>query len=80
MGFGETQTYQRDTWWWMARGDLLASWTLLGPFALRALLGVAVPLARPPVVILDSQGGTIQLHQPSRVAGRAALGIEVHFP
>ena len=45
-----------------------------------ALVGIAVPLSRPPIVILDGQGGTVQLHQASAVAGRAALGLEVRFP
>jgi hypothetical protein len=79
-GFGETTRYQRDAWGWSLDGDVLATWTLVGPVALRAMLGVAVPLTRPPVVIVDSQGGTIQLLQSSVVAGRAALGVEVRFP
>jgi hypothetical protein len=80
-GFGETRPYQRDAWWWMARGDLLATWTLFEPVALRALVGVAAPLPRRSVVILDPQsGGAVPIHEPAVVAGRAALGVEVHFP
>ena len=79
-GFGETTAYQRDAWGWSLDGDVLATWTLIGPLALRGMLGIALPLTRPPVVLVDSQGRTIQIQQSSAVAGRAALGLEVRFP
>jgi hypothetical protein len=78
-GFGETTTYQRDAWAWSLDADVLATWTLVGPLALRGMLGIAVPLTRPPVVV-DSQAGTTQLQQSAVVAGRVALGLEVRFP
>jgi hypothetical protein len=79
-GFGESNQYQRDAWLGLARGDFLATWTFFEPLALRALIGMAVPLARPPVVILEPQGGSSQLYRPSVVAGRLELGVQVHFP
>jgi hypothetical protein len=79
-GFGETAPYRRDAWWSMVQGGLLGTWAIVGPVALRALVGVAVPLARPAIVIQDSTGGTIPLHQPSAAALQAALGVELHFP
>jgi hypothetical protein len=79
-GFGETAPYRRDAWFGMMHGGLLATWAVAGPVALRALVGVAVPLDRPAIVILSSQGGTVPLHQPSAVALRAGLGLELHFP
>jgi hypothetical protein len=79
-GFGESMTLQRSGTWGIVRGDLLLVWTLVGPLALRASLGLAVPLARPPVVIIDPQGNDITLHQAAPVTGRAGLGLEVGFP
>jgi hypothetical protein len=79
-GFGETSPYRRDAWWASMQAGLLGTWTVAGPVSLRALVGATVPLARPAVVILDSQGGAVPLFRLSAVALRAGLGLELHFP
>ena len=80
-GFGESTPYRSDGWWWMARGDLLTTWALVGPVSLRVMVGVVVPLARPSIVILSSQNGEVPLHQSSStLALRGSLGLEVNFP
>jgi hypothetical protein len=79
-GFGETTPFRRDGWWSIARGDLLLSWVVVGPVALRAMVGVVVPIARPAVVILNPEGGAAPVAETSPVALRGALGLEVKFP
>ncbi len=80
VGFDETDSYTRDAWFSWVRGDALATWTFLGPLALRGLVGMAVPLTRPQVVIQQPPGGNLLLYRPSVIAGRVELGLEVHFP
>jgi hypothetical protein len=82
-GFGGATTfdaYKRWSYWADALGDVLAVWRVLGPVGLRASLGGAVPLARPPFVVLLRQGSSVPLHQANVVSGRVTLGVEAHFP
>lgn len=67
--------------WAVLRGDALAVWRILGPFALRASVGVEVQPTTPPFYVdLQQQGTQRTLYQPKEVAGRATLGVEAHFP
>jgi hypothetical protein len=79
-GFGENQpNHNGHTTWGTVYGDLLGVRPLIGPVALRASLGLAIPLARPEFYI--NRGGLpINLYQASSVAGRATVGVEVRFP
>jgi hypothetical protein len=61
----------------MLHGDALVAWMIASHVALRAAIGVVVPLERPAFVI---EGTSIQLHQESEVGARASLGIEARFP
>jgi hypothetical protein len=80
-GFGETAPfYGQTSVWGTAHGLVLAGFPLGGPIAARVSLGAAVPLARPPFVLLGSQGAALVLHQPAPIWGRATLGVEVRFP
>jgi hypothetical protein len=85
-GFGPTTTftaYQATPVWGALRADALAAWRLVGPLGLRASAGIDVPLA-PPTFVVDvtQQGQTTRdrLLQPSPIAARATLGVEVRFP
>jgi hypothetical protein len=80
-GFEENQKYTRQASWGSIVGEAIGGFTLAGPLALRASLGLAVPLA-PPSFVIDRSGGPspILIHQPSSVDGRASLGLEVRFP
>jgi hypothetical protein len=81
-GFNETvAVYQADTSWGSLYGDALGVWTFADPFALRASLGIAVPLSRPEFDIEEPTGQpSLPLHHAFYFAGRAILGIEVRFP
>jgi hypothetical protein len=79
-GFGETTQYQRDAWWGSAQVVLLSNLHIGGIPSLRPEVGLVVPWSRPSVILVDGQGMTIELHQPSVIAGRAGLGLEVQFP
>jgi hypothetical protein len=78
-GFGEDQKFERSSNWGSVNADLLSSWRIAGPLALRATLGLGVPLARPSFILLDPQGQTF-LHRAYWIAGRGSLGLEVRFP
>jgi hypothetical protein len=79
-GFGLALNFQRTGDWGFLQSDALAVLTLGGPFALRASAGIVAPLERPPFVVVDLSRGEIPLHRSGVVAGRGAVGIEVHFP
>jgi hypothetical protein len=80
-GFGEKTPFSGQTsTWGIAQALALAGFHLAGPIQARASLGAAVPLARPPFVVLGSQNTELVLHQPAPVCGRATLGVEVRFP
>jgi hypothetical protein len=79
-GFGLTPTYQLTSDWGTIGGDLLGTWTMAGPFALRASIGAAVPLVRPQFVVIDAERREIPFHQANAVSGRASFGAEVRFP
>ena len=78
-GFGEDTKFERSSSWGSLNADLLAVWRIAGPLALRATLGLGIPLARPSFVLLDPQGQTF-LHRASFIAGRGSFGLEVRFP
>jgi hypothetical protein len=78
-GFGEDVKFEESSSWTTLDAGLLSSWRIAGPLALRATLGLGVPLTRPSFVLLDPQGETF-LHRTSVVVGRASLGLEVRFP
>jgi hypothetical protein len=78
-GFGEDKSFERSSSWSTLDADLLSSWRIAGPLALRASLGFGVPLARPSFILLDPQGQTF-LHRAYWIAGRGTLGLEVRFP
>jgi hypothetical protein len=66
--------------WTAVQGDVLGTWRLFGPLALRASLGVGIPLAPPRFEIhVDNPDGDVLLHKPT-VSGRAGLGVEARFP
>jgi hypothetical protein len=79
-GFGLTPNFQRTSDWGTGRAEALAVWTFAAPLALRASAGILVPFVRPPFVVRDAQGQELPLHRAAAVSGRAALGVEVHFP
>ncbi len=79
-GFGETTPYDREAWGSALEAAALGTWRLAGPVSLRAMLGLVLPLARPPVVVLDARDGTVPIAQASVASGRASLGLEVRFP
>jgi hypothetical protein len=64
--------------WVAAQGDVLGTWRLFGPLALRASVGVLIPPAPPHFEIQVPQNDVV-LHTPA-VSGRAALGVEARFP
>jgi hypothetical protein len=70
--------------WGDLQADVLAAWSLFGPLALRASVGVWIALAQPPFVVdLQTQGepaGEVLLHKTSPVGARTTLGLEVRFP
>jgi hypothetical protein len=78
-GFGEDTKFERSSNWAGLDTDLFSSWRFAGPLALRASVGLGIPLARPSFVLLDPQGQTF-LHRASAIAGRASFGLEVRFP
>jgi hypothetical protein len=79
-GFGLTPTYQMTRSWGSVGGDVLGTFALLGPIALRASIGVVAPVVRPPFVVIDPQGRELPFHQAAAVSGRASFGAEVRFP
>jgi hypothetical protein len=80
-GFNESVPYQNWATWGTVRADALATWRIAGPFAARASLGIAVPLARPTVYVNEPPGQEIiRLHDVPAVVGQATLGMEVRFP
>jgi hypothetical protein len=81
-GFGPAgafEPFQRSGTWGALEADLLASWRLFGPLALRGAFGLRAPLTRPSFTI-DSPGGEVFLHRPAAGEGRVSLGLEVIFP
>jgi hypothetical protein len=68
------------TWWTMARFDGIATWTIVQPFAIRALLGAAVPLERDFVDIYQNDDGSTKMLRPTVISAQAAIGVETHFP
>ncbi|MEO7111358.1 MAG: hypothetical protein ABI183_13040 [Polyangiaceae bacterium] len=78
-GFGETFPEQTDDWWLTARVDLVATWTIVDPIAIRALVGAVAPFQRDAVDFEDSQGDRVELHRPALISGQAAIGVEAHF-
>jgi hypothetical protein len=79
-GFGLAPSYRATSDWGIVGGDVLGTWAMFGPLALRASIGVEVPLVRPAFVLLDPNQAEVQLHRAAVVSGRASLGAEVHFP
>jgi hypothetical protein len=79
-GFGLAPSYTITRNWGTVGGDLLGTWTVSGPFALRASVGFVAPLVRPAFVVLDPNHEEIPLHRAAAMAGRASLGAEVRFP
>jgi hypothetical protein len=79
-GFGLAHPYQETSTWGTLRGDVLAVWSVAGPLALRASVGVMAPLVRPSFVILDPRRDELPLHRAAAVAARGLIGAEVHFP
>jgi hypothetical protein len=81
-GFGGNpstfQPYDLAGQWSVLQAALLASWRFVGPLALRASVGLSVPLARPEFVVQTSTGNDT-LYQAASIAGRASLGVEAHF-
>jgi hypothetical protein len=65
--------------WVALQGDVLGAWRIVGPFALRASVGVELTPARPPFTVMV-QGSQEVLHQPALVGGTGTLGVEAHFP
>jgi hypothetical protein len=86
-GFGAPPSFQAKHFsiidWTAVQGDLLGTWRLYGPLALRASLGVGIPLAPPQFEIQvdhpPSPPSDVVLRTPG-VSGRAALGVEARFP
>jgi hypothetical protein len=76
------QAFEKSGIWAALRGDVIAAWRLIGPLALRASLGVGVPLSPPAFVALpvDPSQSPVILHQPASFFGRAAVGVEARFP
>jgi hypothetical protein len=69
--------------WGVVHGDLLGAWRVIGPFALRASIGVELTPTRPPFTVTIQQNQVQSqevLHVPSFVGGTATLGVEAHFP
>jgi hypothetical protein len=66
--------------WAAAQGDVLGTWRLFGPLALRASVGVLIPPAPPHFEIhVNNPEGNVFLHRPG-VSARATLGVEARFP
>jgi hypothetical protein len=70
--------------WGDLQADALAVWRVFGPMALRASIGIWIPLARPSFVVDLSQSGApsgeVFLHQAAPVGARTTLGVEARFP
>ncbi len=66
--------------WAAVHGDLLGAWRVVGPFGLRASIGVELTPTRPPFTVTTAEGTQELLHKPSLVGGTATLGVEAHFP
>lgn len=79
-GFGETFPQEGDEWWVTARADLIATWTIAEPLAIRVLAGAVLPFARNAIDLVNSTGDTVQLHRPALISGQIAIGVEAHFP
>ncbi len=78
-GYGESTSFHRSSSWGDVGAEFLSALSIWGPLAIRGSIGVAVPITRPPFVLLEPQG-EIQLHQASIVNGTGSLGIEARFP
>lgn len=67
--------------WGGVRAELVAAWSLVGPFALRASVGAGVPFVRRRfVIILKPPQSDVVLHRPSAATVRASVGLEARFP
>jgi hypothetical protein len=75
---------QNSGTWGDLQADALAAWQLFGPVALRASIGIWIPLARPSFVVdvgpLGSPSGEVFLHEAAPVGARTTLGVEARFP
>ena len=65
--------------WVSLSGSALAEWQFAGAFALFARVDGLMPLAHPLFVIAQPGNGQAVVHQPSAVALRLALGLEVRI-
>jgi hypothetical protein len=74
------QPAQNSGGWTTLHADLLAAWRVVGPFSLRATVGMEAPLVRAHFVVTSDQAGTTDLYTVRPVAGTATLGVEAHFP
>jgi hypothetical protein len=74
-GVGEPILETGSAWWAAASASGALIWPLFGGLAGRVELQAALPLVRPRFVI----GGIGELHRPSPVTGRGALGLEWRF-
>ncbi len=79
-GTGEQTDYTPSATWGVAVADVLASWRVAGPLALRASVGIAVPFAPPRFVIIDPTQTPQRIQQAAPVQGTGTLGLEVRFP
>jgi hypothetical protein len=66
--------------WAALHGDVLVAWRIIGPFALRASVGMELTPTRPQFTVTTVQPSEQLLHKPSLVGGTATLGVEAHFP
>ncbi len=70
--------------WASAQGGALASWSLSRWLAVEALVGAAVPLARP-TFVLDSPASatapasSAAVHRPAPVSARFGIGLQLRF-
>jgi hypothetical protein len=68
--------YSSAAWWWAARADVAARWTLpVEALAIELVLTAAAPLSREEFVLRDI--GSV--HQPANVIARASLGLRVEL-
>jgi len=79
-GIGEDTHYTPGATWAVGVADLLASWNVAGPLAVRASVGMAAAFAPPNFVVIDATGAPRSIHQAAPVEGTGTLGLEVRFP
>jgi hypothetical protein len=79
-GVGEDTPYTPGATWGVAVADVLASWRVAGPLALRASVGMAVPFARPNFVVANGAVQPPSIDKAAPVQGTGTLGLEVRFP